>query len=98
MEYARAEAVDWRDINLEPDALAACGASLDDVRRKLYTIDDSGRVHIGADAFIALWRATPGQRWLGRLVGAPVVRAIARALYDWFAGRLYAWNQRKGRW
>jgi len=98
MEAAGAEAVDWRDINAEPDALAACGASLDDVRRKLYAIDEDGRVHIGADAFIALWRATPGQRWLGGLVGAPIVRTLAHALYDWFADRLYAWNRRKGRW
>ena len=59
---------------------------------------DAGIVHVGADAFAALWRATPGQRWLGRLIAFPIVRGAAHALYDRFADRLYAWNRRKGRW
>jgi predicted DCC family thiol-disulfide oxidoreductase YuxK len=98
MEAAGAGPIDWRDINREPDALAACGASLDDVRRKLYVIDDAGAVHIGADGFTALWRATPGQRWFGRLLASPGFKTLGHALYDWFADRLYAWNRRKGRW
>jgi predicted DCC family thiol-disulfide oxidoreductase YuxK len=59
---------------------------------------DAGNVHVGADAFVALWRATPGQRRLGRPVGLPIVRSAAHALYDWFADRLHAWNRREGRW
>lgn len=98
MERAGASPVEWRDINDEPDALAACGASIDDVRRKLYLVDDAGAVHVGTEAFAALWRATPGQRWLGRAITLPILGAVAHALYDWFADRLYAWNRRKGRW
>jgi predicted DCC family thiol-disulfide oxidoreductase YuxK len=90
--------IEWRDINDEPAALAWCGADIDDVRRKLYVVDEAGGVHIGAAAFAALWRATPGQRWLARLVTLPGLAGLARAGYDGFAALLYGWNRRKGRW
>jgi predicted DCC family thiol-disulfide oxidoreductase YuxK len=91
-------AAEWRDINDEPDALRFCGAGIDDVRRKLYVLDADGNVHIGAAAFTALWRTTPGQRWLARLLSLPPLAAFARWSYDGFAALLYAWNRRQGRW
>ena len=36
--------------------------------------------------------------WLARLFGLPVIRQIARVVYDRFADVLYAWNRRKGHW
>ena len=57
-----------------------------------------GRLAIGADAFAALARATPGQRWLARLFDVPALGALARRLYDAFAARLYRWNRRRGHW
>jgi predicted DCC family thiol-disulfide oxidoreductase YuxK len=92
------DAVEWIDINDDPDALAARGVSLDDVRLKLYVEDAAGDLHVGADAFADLWRATPGQRWLGRLVSLPVLRTLARWAYNAFAVQLYRWNRRHGRW
>src|SRR5256885_15802222 len=59
-------AIEWRDINRPPDALAARGVTLDDVRRKLYVEDERGDLHVGAAAFAALWRETPGQTRWGR--------------------------------
>jgi predicted DCC family thiol-disulfide oxidoreductase YuxK len=35
----RARVIEFRDINEEPDALAAYGASLDDIRRRLHAVD-----------------------------------------------------------
>lgn len=90
--------VEWIDINDDPDALAARGVSLDDVRLKLYVEDASGELQVGADAFAELWRATPGQRWLGRLVALPVLNTLARWAYNAFAAQLYRWNRRHGRW
>lgn len=38
----RSGALAFRDINLEPDALAGYGASLDDIRRRLHATDADG--------------------------------------------------------
>jgi predicted DCC family thiol-disulfide oxidoreductase YuxK len=90
--------IEFRDINLEPQALAAYAASLEDVRRRLHATDAAGRLIVGADVAIAVWRVTPGERWLGTLFGNPLVRPVTHLVYDRFADFLYAWNRRKGHW
>jgi predicted DCC family thiol-disulfide oxidoreductase YuxK len=94
----RADAIEFRDINLEPAALARFGADIEDVRRKLYGLDAEGRLYIGADCAIEIWRRTPRDAWMARLVGLPGIRQIARFSYDRIASLLYAWNRRKGHW
>ena len=98
IDAVRAGRIEFRDINDEPDALAAYGASVDDVRRRLHATDESGRLIVGADVAIALWRATPGEGWLARLAGNPVALPLTRFFYDRFADLLFAWNKRKGHW
>jgi predicted DCC family thiol-disulfide oxidoreductase YuxK len=95
---AKAGAIEFRDINLEPDALARFGAGVEDVRRRLHAVDAEGRLYLGADCAIAIWRRTPGDIWLGRALSAPLIHPIARFAYDRFADWLYAWNRRKGHW
>jgi predicted DCC family thiol-disulfide oxidoreductase YuxK len=95
---ARAGAIEFRDINLEPDALARFGAGVEEVRRRLYAIDADGRLYVGIDCAIAIWLRTPGDVWIGRLLGLPGLRQVARVGYDRFADLLYAWNRRKGHW
>lgn len=95
---ARAGSIEFRDINLEPDALARFRVTVEDIRRRLHALDEQGRLLVGADCAIAMWRHTPGDAWLGRLAGLPVIRQIARVVYDLFADALYAWNRRKGHW
>ena len=94
----KAGAIEFRDINLAPEALAAHGASLEDIRRRLHATDEAGRLIVGADVAIEIWRVTPGERWLPTLFGNPVVRPLTRLVYDRFADLLYAWNRRKGHW
>lgn len=95
---ARTGAIEFRDIALEPDALSRFGAGLEDVRRRLHGVDEPGVLYVGADCAVAIWLRTPGDAWLGWLVGRPVIRQIARLAYDRFADLLYAWNRRKGHW
>jgi predicted DCC family thiol-disulfide oxidoreductase YuxK len=90
---ARSGAIDFRDINLEPDALSSF-----DIRRRLHAVDADNRLYPGIDCAIAIWLRTPGDIWLGRLVGLPVIRPVAGFAYDRFADLLYAWNRWKGRW
>lgn len=98
LRAARAGAVELRDISLEPEALARFGAGIEDVRRRLHGVDATGRLHVGADCAIEIWLRTPGDAWLGRGLGLPIIRPIARFGYDLFADLLYAWNRRKGHW
>jgi predicted DCC family thiol-disulfide oxidoreductase YuxK len=98
LRAAQAGAIEFRDINLEPEALSRFGAGLEDVRRRLHGLDADGRLHVGADCAIEIWLRTPGDTWLGRVLGLPVLRQIARFGYDRFADLLYAWNRSRGRW
>jgi predicted DCC family thiol-disulfide oxidoreductase YuxK len=95
---ARAGAIEFRDINLEPDALSHIPASIEDVRRRLHGADSTGHTFVGADCAIEIWLRTPGDVWLGKLAGSAVVRPIARVVYDRLADLLYLWNRRKGHW
>jgi len=94
----RSGAVEFKDINEQPDALAHLGATLDDIRRRLHATDEAGRLFVGADVAVALWRLTSGQGWLAALSGNRVVLSFTRFFYGRFADILFAWNRRKGRW
>jgi len=98
IEAIKAGRIAFRDINLEPVALAGYGASLEDIRRRLHATDDQGKLLVGADVALAVWRVTPGEGWLAALFGNPVALPLSRFAYDRFADLLYAWNRRNGRW
>jgi predicted DCC family thiol-disulfide oxidoreductase YuxK len=95
---ARSGAIAFRDINLEPAALERFGAGVEDVRHRLHAVDAEGRLYVGADCAIAIWLRTPGDAWLARALGLPVIRLITRLGYDRFADLLYAWNRWKKHW
>jgi len=98
IELVKAGEIEFRDINLEPEALKAYGASLNDIRRRLHATDASGHLVSGFDVLIALWRITPGEKWLAALLGNRITLPLSRFAYDRFADLLYAWNRRHGRW
>ncbi|ESY49921.1 thiol-disulfide oxidoreductase DCC family protein [Mesorhizobium sp. RSR380A] len=98
IEAIKAGRIEFRDINLELAALSGYSASLEDIRRRLHATDAEGRLLVGADVAVAVWRATPGDGWLATLFGNPVALPLTRLAYDRFADLLYAWNRRKGRW
>ncbi|WP_292330365.1 DUF393 domain-containing protein [Mesorhizobium sp.] len=98
IEAVKAGRVAFRDINFEPEALSAFGASLEDIRRRLHATDSEGQLLVGADVVIAVWRLTPGEGWLASLFGNVATVPLTRIAYDRFADLLYAWNRRKGRW
>ena len=90
--------VKWVDIHSTPEAVEEVGATLEEVRERLSVKDTNGQLHIGADAFTYLSSRTHGQRWLAMLVQLPVLRQLARLVYNIFARLLYRWNRAKGHW
>ncbi len=95
---ARAGAIDFHDINLEPEALARFGVGIEEVRRRLHGIDADGKLYVGVACAVEIWRRTPGDGWLARLLGLPAIRQMAGFGYDRFADLLYRWNCWKGHW
>jgi len=90
--------VEWVDIHCNADAVTEIGAEREFVRERLHVVDEKGQVNVGADAFAVLWRHTPRQAWLSRLVRLPVVAPLVRGLYNVFAACLYSWNRARKRW
>ncbi|MGA7325098.1 MAG: DCC1-like thiol-disulfide oxidoreductase family protein [Rhodomicrobium sp.] len=95
---ARSGAIEFRDINLEPEALARFGAGIEDVRRRLHGVDAEGQLYVGIACALETWGRTPGDRWLAQLLGMPVMRQMAGFGYDRFADLLYSWNRWKRHW
>jgi predicted DCC family thiol-disulfide oxidoreductase YuxK len=90
--------IEWIDIDKNPGEVQNLGATVEEVRERLYVKDEQGRIHIGVEAFATLWRRTPRQRWLASLTKLPGVGAVSQGFYNLFAGYLYRWNRKKGHW
>jgi len=84
----------WHDVSQGCGGLAIFGIDPDSATRRLYAIDEKGRLHAGVDAFIEVWRRLPGYRWLARVVALPGVRQVAGLVYEGLlAPLLYRWNR-----
>ncbi|MBO0346664.1 thiol-disulfide oxidoreductase DCC family protein [Roseibium limicola] len=75
----------WHDIAHTPAALGGTGLSQSEALLFMRVRDDTGTVHSGVDAFIALWDQFPGWKALARLLRLPIAYQIAQALYHLFA-------------
>jgi predicted DCC family thiol-disulfide oxidoreductase YuxK len=94
----RVGVVAFADINLQPDVLKSYGATLEDIRRRLHAVKAGGRLIVGADVMVALWRVTSGQWWLAVALGHPLTLPVTRFFYNRFADLLYSWNRGMGHW
>lgn len=66
------------------------GLTTDEAARQFHVVED-GRLHAGLDAFLIVWRRLPRWRWLALTIDRPVVRPVARFIYDHAAApALYA--------
>jgi predicted DCC family thiol-disulfide oxidoreductase YuxK len=72
----------FHDSIRAPRPLAAYGLRREHLERRLYLLDEQGRMFSGFAAVLALWARLPGYRWLGRLCSAPPLRAVCETLYD----------------
>ena len=75
----------WLDIATDPTPLESLEISQADGLRRLHGLDAAGRLHIGVDAFVLIWRALPYWRLLGMFVGLPGVKQLAELIYNRFA-------------
>lgn len=84
MSYYRQRGADAQFTDLTQGLGSPEGVSCDAALKRFHVRDHDGRVRSGAAAFAALWRATPGWRWLGRIGGTPPFVWIGEGLYRLF--------------
>jgi predicted DCC family thiol-disulfide oxidoreductase YuxK len=82
----------WVDITKEPEAFVARGFQVAEGLKALHAEDDAGRMQIGVAAFLVIWRGLSWPwRTAARIVGLPLVLAVAERVYKIFA----AWRFKK---
>ncbi len=77
------EAVAFVDVSAEAGRLPE-GLDRKTALSRFHVRSDDGTLLSGAAAFAALWRRTPGFRWLGRLASLPVLSAVFEGGYRAF--------------
>ncbi len=90
--------VDWNDIHQDNAAVEEIGENLEYVRERLHLVDEQGVKRMGVDAFIVLWRHSPGEEWKARLFALPLIHGLAQLAYKAFARLLYHWNKALRHW
>ena len=90
--------IEWIDVHRNNHAVIEINAELEYVRERLHVVDETGATRVGSEAFLTLWKLTPGQRFRARLSGLPIIRTCFRWVYNVFAAALYRWNRWNGRW
>ena len=90
--------IQWNDVHRDNTVVAEVDADLEFVRERLHVLDEDGDIHIGFDAFLAIWRNSPREKWKAAVFGLPVVRSLCRVAYNLFAAALYRWNRSRKHW
>jgi predicted DCC family thiol-disulfide oxidoreductase YuxK len=88
----------WNDINTAPELFRRHHIDFDTAMRRLHAVDAQGRLIRGIDVFVAIWRRLPRYRWAAAIVGSPLVRPLAWALYEGVVAPLvFRWSRRRWR-
>ncbi|WFS04598.1 thiol-disulfide oxidoreductase DCC family protein [Rhizobium tumorigenes] len=84
-KVAPAGVFDWVDVMKDETALQNENVSLADALMELHGKDDNGRMHVGVDAFLLIWRHIPRWRIAAKIASFPPINAALRAIYPIFA-------------
>ncbi len=85
MKISPPETFIWRDIANEPQHLKKINVTQSNALKRLHVADKEGNIHIGIDAFIAIWRKLPKWHLLAFLCAMPGIRFFLGLLYNRFA-------------
>jgi predicted DCC family thiol-disulfide oxidoreductase YuxK len=90
--------VDWHDVHNDVESHKDISSDLEFVRERLHVIDENNEVKIGIEAFITIWKHSPGEHWKATIISLPVIKQLATVSYNVFARILYIWNRSLGHW
>lgn len=78
-------AFNWVDITQNIKPLNDLNITLEQAMKKLHTQDANGKIYIGIDSFILIWKHLPYFKPLGYIVSLPIIKHIASFAYYKFA-------------
>lgn len=90
--------IQWNDVHSHNELVAEINSELEFVRKRLHVLDEKGELYIGFNAFLAIWRNSPTEKWKAAIFGFPVIKQLANLAYNLFAATLYQWNKAKKHW
>ena len=76
---------EWVDITVDSSIIQKLGITYADGLKILHAQDSNGKLHMGVDAFLLIWRKIPGWRLLAIIVDIPIIRLIVDIAYRIFA-------------
>jgi len=88
-QFASDGIIHWIDIFHDDSLLGRFNLGADEAMRRFHVIDQAGNVTRGAAAFLVLWQALPGYRYLAKLIALLHLSPILELGYEWFAKRRY---------
>ena len=71
---------EWVDITVDSSIIQKLGITYANGLKILHAQDSNGKLHIGVDAFLLIWRKIPGWRLLAIIVDIPIIRLIGKRL------------------
>ena len=83
--------IHWVDITQDTTLLKQVGIKREDAMAEFHVLDDSGKIHKGADGFVVVWQALPYFRWLASLCQTLHLLPLMRWGYAHFA----RWHYRR---
>ncbi|GGB39347.1 thiol-disulfide oxidoreductase [Roseibium aquae] len=79
----------FRDIARDPAALEGRNITQAEALMLMHVEDNTGRIHLGVEAFVLLWSQYRGWSLLAKFVSLPVIAPVSRRLYRYFARRRF---------
>lgn len=95
---ARRAGLQWRfdDVADRPELMLRYRIDTQTARKRVYVLNDDGRMISGIEAIALIWSALPGWRLLASVVRLPVIRSLADLGYDLaLAPLIWKWNERR---
>ena len=74
-------ALEWVDVAAHPERLTAFGYSAEDGLRAIHALDNNGKMHVGIDVLILVWKTSVWTWPLAFLIGLPIIKPVASLCY-----------------
>jgi len=90
--YRRADksnSFEWVGLSDQTLDLESEGLELVAALERLHVKDSTGRVHVGVDAFITIWKNLPRWRLLAQIASVRPVHWLLSVGYAWFSKRRF---------